>query len=156
MDTLKFSYYDSVERGAVTVFTDAHCKHTFGRFQVPETVEQAAWVNYANMCDTLWCSTRIGSIMVPYGYSLQMYNSDGFVDTAGGAEVVLGGAWSSGEQAMTCINLSELGSSYRNWDDGINSFAVYRSSYGGVATGSWLSITATEGINFTYHLGLTS
>ena len=124
-------------RGAVTVFTDAYCKHTFGRFQVPEAVESTAWVNYETMGEGVILISQLGSIMVPYGYSFEMYNSDGFVDTEGGPEVVLGGSWSSSEQAMQCINLSDLGSNYRNWDDKIGSFAVYRSSYGGTAEGTW-------------------
>ena len=134
---MKLSYYDSAVRGAVTVFTDAYCRHTFGRFQVPEAVESTAWVNDAAMREGIYLDTRLGSIMVPYGYSFEMYNSDGFMDTAGGSEVILGGTWSSSEQAMKCINLSELGSSYRHWDDNIVSFAVYRSSYGGAAVGTW-------------------
>jgi len=73
--------------------------------------------------------------MIPYGYSLEMWNSDGFKDLSGGSEVIHGEAWSSSEQAMRCINLSELGAGYRNWDDQIHSFAVYRSNYGGVARG---------------------
>jgi len=97
---MKLSYYDSAVRGAVTVFTDAYCKNTFGRFQVPEAVESTAWVNEETMWDGVYLGSRLGSIMVPYGYSFKMYNSDGFYDTAGGPEVVLGGSWSSSEQEM--------------------------------------------------------
>ena len=46
---MKLSYYDSAVRGAVTVFTDAYCKSTFGRFQVPEAVESTMWVNHETM-----------------------------------------------------------------------------------------------------------
>ena len=78
---IKFSYYDSFERGAVTVFTDAYCKNVCGRFQVPEALEQTAWVNYETMFNTVYHTSNLGSVMVPYGYSFEMYNSDGFVDT---------------------------------------------------------------------------
>ena len=44
-DSIKFSYYDSAERGAVTVFTDAYCEHTSGRFQSEEAVESTAGFN---------------------------------------------------------------------------------------------------------------
>jgi hypothetical protein len=94
--------------------------------------------------------------MIPYGYSLEMFDSDGFKNKNGGSEVIHGKAWSSSEQAMKCINLSELGPGYRNWDDKIRSFAVYRSNYGGVARGSWVAITATESIDFTYQVGMSS
>lgn len=143
-------------RGAVTAFTDAYCRHTFGRFQVPEAVESAAWVNDETMRAGMWLDNRFGSVMIPYGYSFEMYDSDGFIDVHGGSEVLLGGAWSSSEQAMKCINLSELGSSYRYWYGNIVSFKLYRSNYGGVATGSWTAITATEDINFSYHVGMSS
>jgi len=84
---------------------------------VPEAVESTAWFNDEAMRNGIYLQSRIGAVMIPYGYSLAMFNSDGFKDTSGGSEVIHGEAWPSSEQAMRCINLSELGAGYRNWDD---------------------------------------
>ena len=40
------------------------------------------------------------------------------------------------------------------WNDVVSSVAVYRNSQGFPAKGRWVSYTATETIEFTYHLGL--
>ena len=59
------------------------------------------------------------------------------------------GEWTDSEQAMKCITMPE------GWNDVVSSVAVYRNSQGFPAKGHWESYTATESIDFTYHLGLS-
>jgi len=155
VDVLKLSRYDAAERGAVTLFTDGDCMNTFGRFQVPAAEEQTAWINNEALWDTVAKKSEISSILLPYGYSLKMYASDGFVDREG-AEVLNGPLWATGEEEMQCINLWQLGDGYLDWDDRIRSFAVYRTDYGRTATGQWHAITTTEGISYKYNIGIVN
>ena len=60
----------------------------------------------------------------------------------------LEGMWTDSEQAMRCITMPE------GWNDVVSSVAVYRTNHGASAKGHWESYTATENVDFTYHLGL--
>ena len=153
LDVVKLRYYDAAERGAVTVFVHGDCKGTFGRFEVPAAEEQTAWINYDAIWDRVHRSSQLSSVLVPYGYSLKMWAEDGFVDRDG-AEVINGPYWATGEQEMVCMNLWQLGGNFRDWNDEIRSFAVYRAGYGASAQGTWQAITTTESINYTYHVGM--
>ena len=155
LDVVKMRYYDAAERGAVTVFVDGDCKGTHGRFEVPAAEAQTAWITYDAIWERVVRESQISSVLIPYGYSLKMWAKDGFVDRDG-AEVINGPFWATGEQQMECINLWQLGDNYRNWNDRIRSFAVYRTGYGASAQGTWQAITTTESINYTYHVGMRS
>ena len=155
LDVVKMRYYDPAERGAVTVFVDGDCKGTHGSFPAPAAEAQTAWINYDAIWERVVRESQISSVLIPYGYSLKMWAEDGFVDRDG-AEVINGPYWATGEQQMVCINLWQLGDSYRNWNDRIRSFAVYRAGYGASAQGTWQAITTTESINYTYHVGMRS
>ena len=62
--------------------------------------------------------------------------------------MALEGMWTDSEQAMRCITMPE------GWNDVVSSVAVYRTNHGATAQGRWVGDTATESIDFTYHLGL--
>ena len=65
--------------------------------------------------------------------------------------VLNGQQWFDSTHTMNCINLNDYG-----WDDRVSSLAVYRTELGAYAQGRWESFTTTEGIDFTYHLGMSS
>jgi len=88
----------------------------------------------------------ISSVMVPQGYSVMLYSDDGF---RGSTKTVNGGNWTSVDQQMQCQNISDF-------DDKTSSLAVYRTELGLYSIGDWVSITTTESVDFTYHVGFTT
>ena len=80
--------------------------------------------------------------MVPYGYSVKLYKNDGL---SGENTVINGASWTSEEMNMQCQNVPG------SFNDSTSSLAVYRTEFSTYAVGDWVSITATEGIDYTYH-----
>lgn len=119
-------------------------------FEAPKDETEVAWYN-KNYVDTVG---KISSVMVPYGYSLEMFDKEGFRDDDG-SEVINGPYWDHNHR-MKCINLWSLGEGYRDWNDKIKSFKVYRTNFGKIAEGTWQAITTTESINYKYFVGMTS
>lgn len=79
----------------------------------------------------------IDSVMVPYGYTLELYDGaywDGYM------ERIDGPSYTDGNQRMKCITLNSW-----NW---AASAIVYRNQAVGYARGYWKAITATETIQF--------
>ena len=92
--------------------------------------------------------------MVPYGYTAELYNQNGFKGSD--KLVVEGPMWTDSEQAMSCINVPSRWNDPNGWNDKISSIAVYRTNKGATAQGRWVGVTGTESIDFTYHMGLSS
>ena len=85
--------------------------------------------------------------MVPYGYSISLYDSNSWV---GDPFVINGPGWTTGNMDMVCQNVAS------QWDNKTSSLKVYRTEFGNYAQGDWVSVTATEGIDFTYNEGFTT
>lgn len=85
------------------------------------------------MHDIQWrhlIDNAISSVMIPSGYSLTLYDNDGFLDSI---KLVLDGyPWSDADEEMECINLSD-----HDWDDRATSVGVYRTNLGAFAQGRW-------------------
>ena len=90
----------------------------------------------------------IGSVMIPQGYSVKLDRSAAFQGEP--EKVVLEGPmWTDSEHSMSCVNI--FGASFT-----FNQIGVYRTNHGATAQGRWVGDTATESIDFTYHIGLSS
>lgn len=88
----------------------------------------------------------MSSIMIPYGYSVKLFDSGDFTGTSA---VMNGPQWAAGDDTMK-MHCQALPSGL---NDRVSSLQVYRTEFGAEALGDWVSITATEGIEFTYTLG---
>ena len=88
----------------------------------------------------------MSSIMIPYGYSVKLFDGGDFT----GSSIVMNGPqWGAGDDTMKmrCQSMPS------GLNDKVSSLQVYRTEFGAEALGDWVSITATEGIEFTYKLG---
>ena len=59
--------------------------------------------------------------------------------------------WTDSEHSMSCINIGTIVELFAFYQIG-----VYRTNHGVTAQGRWVGDTATESIDFTYHIGLSS
>ena len=82
--------YDASDRGAVTVFEDPDCTGKFGIAWASTDAEGFAYYN----TDDLWRNgidnDRASTLMVPYGYAVDMYDSASF---SGDSKTVTGPMW---------------------------------------------------------------
>ena len=149
IDRVKLQYYDPLEIGAVTAFTNLDCQNWAGRLDATADPTQTAYYNLADIEARHLQNDQISSVVIPQGYTLKLYKDDGYVESN---KLVLNGPiWADNDQAMSCINLTDYG-----WDDMVSSVAVYRTNFGAYAQGRWQSFTSTEAIDFTFHVGLSS
>ena len=131
------------------MFTNLDCQNWAGRLEATADPEL---VMYYNTDDIQWrhvIDNQISSVAIPQGYSLKLYDADGFVES--NSQVLNGQPWHDSIHSMTCVNLNEIG-----WDDRVSSVAVYRTNHGAVAQGRWQSFTSTESVDFKYHIGMSS
>lgn len=87
----------------------------------------------------------VGSVMVPFGYSVDLYEADGF---SGGVKTVSGPVFNDSHLSLACINISDF-------DNRTSSIKVYKNTLLGASNGYWTSITATESLKFRTHYGLS-
>lgn len=90
-------------------------------------------------------SNSASSLMIPYGYSVDLYDHDGFWSEP---YTVNGPFFVDATQRHACISL------FDDFNDRTTSLEVYKSSTLGMARGYWRSITQTESLSFTVYYGM--
>ena len=139
-------YYDAKERGAVTLFENKGCAGPSGAFFATQKPSEQALYNTNDLVKGHLADNTVSSVMVPYGYSVQLFENNGF---HGESVIIEGGMYASGDQEMQCIDLAD-----KKFEDKTSSLSVYRTNFGKSAFGYWQSITTTEEIEFDYHVGM--
>ena len=150
IDRVKLQYYDPLEIGAVTAFTNLNCGNWAGRLEATADPALTMYYNRADLEARHLINDQISSFAIPQGYSIKLFSDDGFVESANSL-VLDGQPWYDDAHTMSCINLNEYG-----WDDIVSSVAVYRTNRGAYAQGKWQAITSTESIHYKYHIGMSS
>ena len=84
---------------------------------------------------------------MPYGYSIVLYDDDGFT---GASYTVDGPFFSDGDLTMPCISIHD------DFNDKNASLMVYRTTSFGNAIGKWVGYTSTEEVEFTIHYGFST
>jgi hypothetical protein len=125
-DRIRMRYYDAAERGAVTLFRDSHCQHEAGRFYAKEDKTQTAKYTKDQMKEHNMINDHASSIMIPYGYSVKLWEDNGFT---GGSVVIDGEEWEDLHEEMECISLKDatfFDGKNRNMNDRLSSLEVFR------------------------------
>ena len=104
--SVKLRGYDAAKQGAVTAFEDKDCKGDFGRFDSTIDPHGTAEYTETDMKTQNLKNDYISSIMVPQGYTVELFKDDGF---GGGSVTMSGLSWTSDDQAMVCQHLPDLG-----------------------------------------------
>ena len=89
----------------------------------------------------------VSSVMVPPGYTLEIFKNDSF---SGDSTRIEGPTWQLPNMELACIPVPN------GFEDVNSSAKVYRTTLGKYSYGDWVSITATENIDFTYHEGFST
>ena len=145
---LILDYFDKTTRGAVTAFGGSDCKEPSGRFDAHDDKTEKMEYTLDDLHNAGLWDNMIDSIVVPWGYSVELYSDDGF---SGDVLVVTGMDNPGDPEEMECVNLRE-----QDFGDRITSLTVYHSSHGKKARGRWEPVKSnTEGISFTYHIGMS-
>ena len=130
MDKITLQYYDPIETGAVTAFTNLHCENWAGRLDAAEDPELIYYYNSKDLGERHLIDQQISSVAIPQGYTLKLYKFDGFVESE---HLTLNGEpWSDSIHTMKCVDLEDY-----DWDDHTSSAAVYRTNRGALAQGFW-------------------
>ena len=104
ISSISLDVYDAAARGAVTVFEGVDCKANMGRFYAHENPNQTAWYTMGDMWARNIKNDQIDSVMVPYGYSVNLYPGDGFTGTPKTVKGDFG--YDGATQGMSCIDVS--------------------------------------------------
>ena len=128
-------------------FRDSECRGESGRFDADPDAKEPAWYNKDGMSTRNIGNDDISSVLIPQGYSVELYEDDGF---SGSSTVMNGPLWNSQDFLMSCQNMPS------GWNDSVSSLKVFRTFGGYPAVGKWVSITATESVDFTYHVGFST
>ena len=78
IDKIKLQHYDPVDIGAVTIFGGCLCEGMSGRFDATADPKQTAWYNLDDMQYRHIQVDTVSSVMVPQGYTVELYTDDGF------------------------------------------------------------------------------
>lgn len=127
------------------LFRDGDCRSDMGRFLSPTSSTEKAYYTRAEMYEHNIKNDDVGSVMVPFGYSVDLFRDDGF---AGDKKTVQGPVFNDSHLSLACINVSDF-------NDRTSSVAVYKNTVLGASNGYWTSITATESLKFRTHYGLS-
>jgi len=144
--TIRLRPYDASYQGAVIVFDAVNCTGNMGRFYAPVDNQQKAWYTMNDMWNNNIPNDQVDSLMVPYGYSVDLYEADGF---AGNVKTVKGPMFTDGNLGMSCINING------DFHDRTSSLSVYKNTVLGASVGYWTSLTASESFSFKTHYGLS-
>lgn len=91
VDRLYLRKYDPTVQGAIVAFKDAGCKNNSGRFYSSTDFSPASYTK--SMMDTRNIGNdEISSIMIPQGYSVRLFDNDGF---QGSSTTMDGQMWTS-------------------------------------------------------------
>jgi len=83
---LYLSVYNEENQGAVTMFRDHDCRDYSASFEAHVNEDEVAWYNHEYL-EGIGIG-KVSSVMVPYGYSLEMYEDRGFRKDKGVYELV--------------------------------------------------------------------
>ena len=149
VDRIIFKWYDPAVQGAVIVFKERDCRGDAGRFDADPDPRRPARYTRSMLEDLGSGGSEISSIMIPYGYSVTLYDDDAL---DGDRKTTLEGPkWNSNDHfKLQCLGMPD------GWDNKVSSLIVYRTNQGGKAKGRWLSATSTESFTFTYNVGFKS
>ena len=77
LDKVKLQYYDPVEIGAFTAYSKVDCQGLSGRFDAAADPKETAYYNMDDMQKRHIQNDLIYSVMIPQGYTVKLYYSDG-------------------------------------------------------------------------------
>ena len=89
--------YDSTTQGAITMFEEKDCSGLSAGYIVGE-------YNESEMKDQGMGNNDVNSLMVPFGYSVELFQKDNF---KGHTKTVVGGAFTDFNQHMACISIKD-------------------------------------------------
>ena len=127
------------------LFRDSDCEDDMGRFYAKENAYEKAEYTKDEMELNNFCNNCASSIMVPFGYTVDLYQSDAF---SGDLKTIVGPVFNDDLLSLECINLD-------GFNNEVTSLAVYKNTVMGSSIGYWVSITATESVTFHTHYGLS-
>ena len=130
------------------MFRFRDCAGPSGAFFAAQEPTNSELYNAENLVKQHLPEDTVSSVLIPYGYSVRLNEYDGF---QGESVVINGGLYTSANQEMQCINLVD---GEYDFEDKTSSLSVFRTNHGRRALGYWKSITATEGIDYVYHVGI--
>lgn len=133
--------------GHALLFSDMHCRGRVGRFAADPDPMRIAKYSQAELWQGGIGDNWVSSVMLPYGYSVRLYDYDGWT---GSSKVVSGGMFTDNTFAMPCIDV------YSDFNDKTNSIQVFRNTSLGNATGYWVAMTGSSDLNYELHEGFTS
>ena len=81
LDRIYMRYYDPADRGAVTAFTNLDCTNWGGALHAPVDPKLTAFYNKDDIQWRHLIDNQISSVAIPYGYSIVLYDHDGFIDS---------------------------------------------------------------------------
>ena len=126
--------YDVSKRGAVMVFSDQGCQEDVSRFYSDDSGHERKDYTNSEMYNNHLRNDKASSVMVPYGYSVDLYDNYGF---SGVPLTLKGKPWKGPTtQSMECINLGDYG-----WNDKVSSLTVIRKIQG-KAQGKWVELVS--------------
>ena len=73
LTTVKMRPYDPTVQGAVLLFKDKDCRNDVGRFYAPVSNTEKMSYTKSEMWDNNIENDEITSLMVPFGYSVDLY-----------------------------------------------------------------------------------
>lgn len=135
--------------GAAITFTEPDCEGQIGRFYAADSLTvKAEYASIAEMESFGGMNDDIESVMMPYGLAVDFFRDPSF---GGISETITGPMWADTNLQMSCVNLDSSKTS-----DRVSSLKVYKTKYLGPAQGQWKSITHSQAITVTYHVGFST
>lgn len=127
--------YDAWNKGAVTIFRHPDCQGDSGSFYASETLGRRMGYNRAMLEHGKIWSDDASSIMVPFGYSVELFDGEAMY---GSLIEIEGPMYQDDTERMRCINLDGL-------HDRTSSIEVWKNrDLGNPAVGSWRLIRQAE------------
>ena len=121
VDRVILKWYDPAEQGAVIVFKDWDCRGDAGRLDAHPNPTKANRYTRSMLEDKGSGGSEISSIMIPYGYSVTLYDDDAF--SGDRKKTLEGPMWNSNDHFMLqCKNVPD------DWDNKASSIIVYRTN----------------------------
>lgn len=124
------------------LFRDTNCESAAGRFYSDSDPTLTALYTQNDMYFNNIKNDYPSSIMVPYGYSVKLWEDNGFKKSS---RVFDGPEFLNEHEKMECINLTDF-----KFNDKTSSLEVYRTNYGRKARGYWHAITSSADSTFNY------
>lgn len=71
-------YYPN-DLGAITAFTAKGCTGGYGRYEASENLNEKKYYNMQDLTHTGGGNNSFDAVMVPFGYTVEMWKDNGFV-----------------------------------------------------------------------------